>query len=418
MENTSLRTIAFLALCLLRALPAAAAPFAYVPNSDDGTVSVIDTATDTVVATVPVGQAPIGVAVHPAGTYAYVTNRGDGSLSVIDTRTNAVSATLSVGADGGVAVHPDGRSVYLTAGRGVSVLDTATNQVIRSIPYGPGRSGFGDRDIVVSPDGEQLFALLTSDNEACLASIFGCRLRVFVIDILSGSGGAFGREQNEIGAYPKGIAVNAAGTDLFVVNRTFFSQDVGETDVVSAIPVSAGALLKFSIPLADGGFGVVLDPSGQRLYATAGRDRGMEAGSVVVIDTVANRIVNTVLVGVSPRGVAVNPAGTRVYVTNTGDDTVSVIDTASETVIDTIRVGGGPMALGQFIGPELATATATSTPTPSPTSTRIPSPTGMQTVAQQNGSGGGCSAAPVGSSGSQVAALFVLLPALLRRRKR
>ena len=79
MENTSLRTIAFLALCLLRALPAAAAPFAYVPNSDDGTVSVIDTATDTVVATVPVGQAPIGVAVHPAGTYAYVTNRGDGS---------------------------------------------------------------------------------------------------------------------------------------------------------------------------------------------------------------------------------------------------------------------------------------------------------------------------------------------------
>ena len=39
-------------------------------------VSVIDTATNTVVATVPVGSAPFGVAVNPAGTFAYVTNDG------------------------------------------------------------------------------------------------------------------------------------------------------------------------------------------------------------------------------------------------------------------------------------------------------------------------------------------------------
>ena len=42
----------------LMASPAAAAPFAYVTNYLDGTVSVIDTATNTVVATVPAGQVP------------------------------------------------------------------------------------------------------------------------------------------------------------------------------------------------------------------------------------------------------------------------------------------------------------------------------------------------------------------------
>ena len=60
---------------VLGARPAAAAPFAYVANgSNPGTVSVIDTATNTVVATVAVGSNPIGVAVTPDGKHVYVTN--------------------------------------------------------------------------------------------------------------------------------------------------------------------------------------------------------------------------------------------------------------------------------------------------------------------------------------------------------
>src|SRR5438128_7697869 len=40
---------------------------AYVTNAADSTVSVIDTATNTVVATIPVGQTPFGVAITPDG---------------------------------------------------------------------------------------------------------------------------------------------------------------------------------------------------------------------------------------------------------------------------------------------------------------------------------------------------------------
>ena len=50
-----------------------AAPFAYV-TAGSGTVVVIDTATNTVVATVPVGENAVGVAVTPDGKHAYVTN--------------------------------------------------------------------------------------------------------------------------------------------------------------------------------------------------------------------------------------------------------------------------------------------------------------------------------------------------------
>lgn len=52
-----------------------AAPFAYITNSGDNTVSVIDIATNTVIGTpIPVGPFPFGVAVNPAGKRVYVTN--------------------------------------------------------------------------------------------------------------------------------------------------------------------------------------------------------------------------------------------------------------------------------------------------------------------------------------------------------
>ena len=61
------------------------------------TVSVIDTATNTVTATVTVGIIPIGVAVNPSGTEVYVANKESNTVSVIDTATNTVIAMVPVG---------------------------------------------------------------------------------------------------------------------------------------------------------------------------------------------------------------------------------------------------------------------------------------------------------------------------------
>jgi YVTN family beta-propeller protein len=113
--------------------PAEAAPLAYVVNSGDGTVSVIDTATNTVVGIpIPVGREPFGVAVIPDGKHAYVANRGSNNVSVIDTATNMVVATVVVGnVPFNVAVTPDGNHAYVAnaGSSNVSVIDTAANTV-------------------------------------------------------------------------------------------------------------------------------------------------------------------------------------------------------------------------------------------------------------------------------------------------
>ncbi|WP_245814056.1 YncE family protein [Rhodococcus marinonascens] len=89
--------------------------FVYVVNTDDGTVSVIDTGTNMVVDTVMVGSFPEGVAITPDGTRAYVVNTDDGTVSVIDTGTNTVADTVPAGnGPVGAAITPDGSRVYVT----------------------------------------------------------------------------------------------------------------------------------------------------------------------------------------------------------------------------------------------------------------------------------------------------------------
>ena len=60
-----------------------------------------------------------------------------------------------------------------------------------------------------------------------------------------------------------------------------------------------------------------------------------DSNNISVIDTATNKVIGTVNVGSFPLGIAVNPDGKKVYVTNSGGDstnftgTVSVINTAT-----------------------------------------------------------------------------------------
>jgi YVTN family beta-propeller protein len=56
-----------------------------VANVSSNNVSVIDIATNTVVATIPVGLIPVGVAITPDGTRAYVINAAGPCLIIFCT---------------------------------------------------------------------------------------------------------------------------------------------------------------------------------------------------------------------------------------------------------------------------------------------------------------------------------------------
>jgi YVTN family beta-propeller protein len=89
--------------------------FLYVPNERDNTVSVIDTATDLVIATIPVeGIATDSVAVSPNGAFVYVANES-GIVSVISTATNLVVGTINAGSGAAiVSFNPDRTLAYVT----------------------------------------------------------------------------------------------------------------------------------------------------------------------------------------------------------------------------------------------------------------------------------------------------------------
>jgi YVTN family beta-propeller protein len=68
---------------------------------------------------VKVGYYPIGIAVNPMGTKVLVANYGSGegigTVSVIDTTSNNVTATIGVGSHPSkIAVNPDGTKAYVT----------------------------------------------------------------------------------------------------------------------------------------------------------------------------------------------------------------------------------------------------------------------------------------------------------------
>ena len=81
-------------------------------SEDAGTVSVIDTATNTVSATIAVGSGPSGVAITPDGSQAYVTNSDAGTVSVIPMRPAVTTISPTQGpTTGGTVVTITGASL-------------------------------------------------------------------------------------------------------------------------------------------------------------------------------------------------------------------------------------------------------------------------------------------------------------------
>ena len=189
---------------------------AYVTNINTSSVSVIDTGTNTAIATIPVGLAPRGVAISPDWTRLYVANLSSRTVSVIDTATNTVIETLTtLGFPRGVAITPDGSQVYV-GDEGLStvlVIDPKTNTFVDSISVG--RLPYG---LAVTPDGTRAFVSnFASDT-------------VSVIDTTTNSVIA----TIPVGALPYGVAIaplnelSHPGTRVYVVN--FGSDSVSVLD--------------------------------------------------------------------------------------------------------------------------------------------------------------------------------------------
>jgi YVTN family beta-propeller protein len=95
-----------------------------------------------------------------------------------------------------------------------------------------------------------------------------------------------------------------------------------------------------SVAVGKSPWGIAWQPDGRRVFVT-----NRDSDTVSVLDAVARTVVGTVSVDGQPLGVAVHPFLPRAYVSSYDEDTVNVVDTASLAVVARIKVGRGPSGI-------------------------------------------------------------------------
>ena len=125
----------------------------WVSSNADSIAYRLDAETLEVQAEVATGEVPIRLAMHPSGDWVVSSNFGSGDLTVIDTATNEVVRTIPVsGSRDAVQVtlvfSEDGSRLYAaeTASDTIAEVDFASGEVLRRIQTGPGGDGLAVMD--------------------------------------------------------------------------------------------------------------------------------------------------------------------------------------------------------------------------------------------------------------------------------
>lgn len=310
-------------------------------NTKVGFPSAVETATITV------GSAPEGVAFIPDGRKAYVANKVDGTVSIINTATNQViPPTTSVNVPvQAIAVSPDNKRVYVSAGpQGVFVLDAVyfPLKVIERISVSAGTGNdLNPQGLAVSPDARLLYVSDNQDGGA--VSVVDVATKTVLASLTLGTGntplgvavGPAGQlayvafagvnqvkvyntatwaeaDTIDVGARPVSIAITPDDAKVYVANELGVS--VYDTAIRQVTPIPYVE----SLPT-----GIAVSADGTRVYVT-----NSGSNSVSVISTTTDLVINSVtvkpgLVGIAmPVGIAISPDGKRAYVTDSVNNTV------------------------------------------------------------------------------------------------
>lgn len=156
----------------------------YVLNRPDGTISIIDgaTTTDGVIATVTVGVTPMTILVDPATNRVYVSNRDMNTVSVIDgtTTTDTLFGTITVGpGPNAMRLNSATNRAYVAnqGGNTVSVIDTTSSTLVTDITVCNGPQAIRvnsttNRIYVTCPGlGEEAITVIDGENNAVIDTI-------------------------------------------------------------------------------------------------------------------------------------------------------------------------------------------------------------------------------------------------------
>ena len=329
-----------------------------------------------------------GVAVSPDGTSVYVTGPNSGGIAIFDRSTTTGELTQKSGTAGcitssggtcqsgvatafasGIAVSPDGTSVYVAAeaSDAVAIFDRASNGTLtqKAMTAGcvseDGSGGScqngngldGANDVVVSPNGASVYTTASGSNAVAIfdrapngaltqkASTDGC------ISEAAAGGCGLGRALQ----VPTALAISPNGAGVYVTTFTSesvaifdrntttgtLSQKVGTAGCVSASGTGGECQVGVAVGAPND---VAISPDGASAYvaarfgdAIAVFDRNTTNGTLTqkagiegCVSEVGGGVCQqgSALNGV--QGVAVSPDGASVYATSGVSDAVAIVD--------------------------------------------------------------------------------------------
>lgn len=238
----------------------------YVANQASNSISVINTGSNTVIATILAGNgtSPSGLAVSPDGLWLYVANRSTNNISVINAINNTI-LPFRIPVDNGpegIAVGPEGRVYVVNQNRGsVSIIEPGANHVASS--FNTGRTPEG---IAISPDGSSVY--VTNYNDASV-TVFNTHTNTV--------------STIRVGTSPAGIAISQDGSRVYVANSGSNTVSVINTADNTVLTTIGG--LRGTSPK-----GISVSPDGQTIYTA-----DYSSNNVSVIDMHGgNTVISTI----------------------------------------------------------------------------------------------------------------------------
>jgi YVTN family beta-propeller protein len=339
----------------------------YVLCQQSEQVRVLDAVSYAVIKNIAVGRVPRGFALSPHGDRLFVTNSWDDTLSVIDTRVLAIVATWQVGAEPSSVIEDRAGKHLFVANRisnDVAVLDAQTGAEEKRLLAARGASY-----MTPSPDVTRLYVTHVYPNPPRVRSDLDNRkapeseitvidtARAVVVDriplhaiagVFHAAVSADGRLGVVAQYHPKNMIplAHLEHGGYFTDSLTLFGADVGQP-----VEIPLDELERY----ASRPFGVAIAPDKSRIYVSCG---GSEMVTVIDLPKLlryartypgsiaqdlsasANYVVARISVGHDPRGLMLNRDGSKLFVANRLDDTVSMIDTRTNRVTATIKLDG------------------------------------------------------------------------------
>ena len=351
----------------------------YGVAADDNAVAVINGATcngsvtsgcGQTPPTAPVGSNPIWIALNPATHTVYVINEADSTVSALDATTcNATvssgcartSPAMSIGFDGGaVAVDVATDTVYASSqvANTVSVLNgarcnaTHTSGCTRFAPTTT--VGVDPRGIAANPATNTIYVGSRADGTVSVIDAAAC-------NATHDAGCGQGWPTVSVGDSPQTVAVDRDTNTVYTANGFDGQNTVSVINgaTCNGTRHSGCGQIPATVVAGAGAFAVAVNEATDTIYV-ANRDDG----TVSVINGASCNGSNTsgcgqawptVTVGSAPQALGVDELTDTIYVTNTGDHTVSVIngDTCNGTntsgcaqIPAIVSVGNAPRAVG------------------------------------------------------------------------